>query len=151
MTDHSCPNCGYTMHEDAGLLVCTHCATCKKINHIDYTTKPEVLAACGVEILKVPPADLGLSSADGEQVRYRYNWYYGEMPPVLTMQELWDGLCKACAVVGFQPMLWADKAVHTYKDGFTVDLFEVGRYGTLNNCIAAALYTVLQQAEKKEG
>jgi hypothetical protein len=77
-----------------------------------------------------------------------------DIPP--TIQELWEGLCEACTDTVYHPRLYGMTHVllETYNQnihGHEAVSFLVEYYGTLDNTIAAALYTVLQQGGKHEG
>jgi hypothetical protein len=118
-------------------------------DRIDYTQRPEVLAACG-------------------WVRaYQDNhstWYMGgdmEENPELTMQELWEALCKACKSLldyGFlspridgiwrvELVLRDGSAAWDDEDNLTL-YYYVNEYGSLTNAVAAALHWVLQQGKE---
>lgn len=118
-------------------------------DHIDYTQQPKVLKYLGWQWVNCSdPQDDGYwEDAKGD---LRIDGYE-ENPP--TMQELWEGLCKACLSLGFpRPVLTGMDAVNIDPHGNIPGLsIGSGETGTLNNCIAAALYYVLQQDEKKEG
>jgi len=104
-------------------------------DQIDYTTLPEVLAACGIFPCSHTPKP---------------------SPP--TMQELWEGLCKACRDAdtdNIGPLLCGMGKVQIISDTDDkpfLDIIEYRSldYGTLNNAIGAALYWMLQQGKKEE-
>lgn len=130
----------------------------------DFLKDPRVLEACGLRLQKYTDPDENYWM-DGEgHCRGKH--------PVLTLSELWEGLCKACkrneTTPIYRPFLAADNGVILYSPGVllpycgvlfidesgpgpddysTHPSFSVEKYGTLINCIAAALHWVLQQRE----
>lgn len=100
----------------------------------DYLRLPEVLEACGVE------SKNGINVGEGLTIY-----------PILTLSELWEGLCRECRETGwFQPVLYGDaETLVSGPDPMGERVFKVNEYGSLLNAIAAALHWVLQQ--KKEG
>lgn len=121
----------------------------------DYTREPEVLAACGLEYVGTFGRLFVWKRPCGEPK------YLG-ISIDLTMQELWEGLCKACKSLldyGFlspridgiwrvELVLRDGSAAWDDEDNLTL-YYYVNECGSLTNAIAAALYWVLQQ--KKEG
>jgi hypothetical protein len=117
-------------------------------DRIDYTTKPEVLKACGIDWEQTTP----------KTWMERSTGILARTPPRPSQQELWEGLCKAWREEdrvdgmnrrGTYPRL--NGTMQVELAGEVYEIFTTVKYGTLRNAIAAALYTVLQQAEKKEG
>ena len=79
-------------------------------------------------------------------------WHCRGKRPVLTLSELWEGLCRVCRETGwFQPVLYGDaETLVSGPDPMGERVFKVNEYGSLSNCIAAALHWVLQRGKKEE-
>jgi hypothetical protein len=125
-------------------------------DHIDYTVLPEVLEACGLVLHEyADPVENYYTDANGVCRGQR---------PFLTQAELWDALCKAWEARYIDPLddeaeellrkarpaLQGMDCVVVWEPGET-HFYPVKDYGTIDNAIAAALWTVLQQGKKKEG
>lgn len=111
-------------------------------DRIDYTLRPEVLAALDWQWMKSEnPEGFGYyQDLEGEE---RIGCFK-DIPP--TMQELLEGLCRVCRETGwFQPVLYGDaETLISGPDPMGERVFKVNEYGSLTNAIAAALVWVLK-------
>jgi hypothetical protein len=125
-------------------------------DHIDYTQKPEVLAALDWQWMKSEnPEGFGYyQDLEGEE---RIGCFK-DIPP--TMQELWDGLCRIAKDrhISLQhefipgALMAGENRPDFERITFVLNgewyRFMVSKYGTLTNAIAAALHWVLQQGKE---
>lgn len=122
----------------------------------DYTRDERVLAACGWKFQPLRAfVDKGVS--DVGPVSQGPYWFSdsgkrSDITPILTLSELWEGLCRECEGTGYFPGLNRYEVSFVWQEGLShfthSKYFPLTVYGSFVEAAAAALHWVLQQKEE---